>query len=829
MFLMRKTITTMLTTMAMLFAISANAQKEFVYEFKSICGEYYETYTQTLDEEAIAAEIGCPLADASAFAVQSDGTLDPDYKLGTTDGWRNADGDWEGWGDNARICVKADFAPEPDENGDKDPHIYYIGGMPGQTGTPATYKATYRIENPSDNAKYCFVIIKLTYEELPVYNLKELDIVKQFEVNAEEYPRTNTASETFAIKVGDLASLIGYDAERFSSVWYKQLVYVGQLDENEVKSDSLTNLNYSSTAWMNALFDENTGEETEECVQGASGELSKFHIHFSSSGYDGDTLKVQVGQNGKLKVGDTNFTKVYFVGPEKKAVELTIKLKIIAKEIEELPWDQKTCVGSETVSLKRDIDQGYSATTYYIKIDSIVGLFKDGTVAADLVFTALDAEGNPTTTPTTGEGKNGTCAGGYWMDMESHPMEWNTSVKSYFVNNFNSYIQIGHMDNASLWEGGEKTTGSLFYVLDNEYYELKMDIQIGEKEDTTKVITKPEECAIVATKYYTYRIVPNNTDNDYQKYGKNAAGETDYHLMDKPIDADINFIEAQLGTASPTFYGEVIDTLGNATYSKKYSCDPKPGFWMEPAAKVENKSSVSTWKSGDTYGICYASGVFQFFQYPSSQSVGAKYTDNFYLVNQDAGKQIKYVITVVYVEQIQAEAETLETFTLNLPARDPSDPENGMYTPYDLTPMYEAFGCTAEEFAENGSWKAIDADGDLSSNFDELEGFAFDKNAKLTDDDAALVAKVGYIAEENAFFSWILDDENLENTYTFTIYAYYDNKRCEFTITVDQSTAAINFVELNKSDSKMYDLTGRQVKNAEKGIYIKDGKKFLVK
>ena len=472
----------MLTTMAMLFAISANAQKEFVYEFKSICGEYYEAYTQTLDEEAIAAEIGCPLADASAFAVQSDGTLDPDYKLGTTDGWRNADGDWEGWGDNARICVKADFAPEPDENGDKDPHIYYIGGMPGQTGTPATYKATYRIENPSDNAKYCFVIIKLTYEELPVYNLNELDIVKRFEVIAEEYPRTNTASETFAIQVGDLPSLIGYDAERFSSVWYKQLVYVGQLDENEVKSDLLTNLNYSSTAWMNALFDENTGEETEECVQGASGELSKFHIHFSSSGYDGDTLKVQVGQNGKLKVGDTNFTKVYFVGPEKKAVELTIKLKIIAKEIEDLPWDKKTCVGSETVSLKRDIDQGYSATTYYIKIDSIVGLFKPGTVVADLQFTALDADGNPTTVSTTGEGERNECAGGYWMDMESHPISWNTSVKSYYVNNFNSYIQIGHMDNASLWEGGEKTTGSLFYVLDNEYYELKMDIQIGEKE-----------------------------------------------------------------------------------------------------------------------------------------------------------------------------------------------------------------------------------------------------------------------------------------------------------------------------------------------------------
>lgn len=822
---MRKTITTIMTMAAMFFAVNANAQKEFVYEFTSICGEYYESYTQTLDEEAIAAEIGCPLADASVFAVQSDGTLDPDYKLGTTDGWRNADGDWESWGSDARVCVKADFAPVADEDGNKDPHIYYIGGMTGQTGTPATYKATYRIENPSDNTKYCFVIIKLTYEELPTYRLDELNIVKKFEIVAEEYPRTNTAAETFGIKVGDLASLIGYDAEKFNSVWFKYLLYVGQLDENEVKSDVLTNLNYSSTAWMNALFDENTGLETEECVQGTSGDPTKFSIHFSSTGYDGDTLKVNVGQSGKLKVGDTNFAKVYLVGTDKKAVEITVRIKIIPKEIEDLPWDQKTCVGSETVSLIRDIDAGYSVTAYTIKIDSIVGLFKAGTVVADLEFTALDADGNPTTASTTGEGKNNTAAGGFWMDMESHPMEWTTSVKSYFVNNYNTRIEIGHMPN--IFEGGEKTTGSLFYVLDNEYYELKMDIQIGEKEDTTKVITKPEECAIVATKYYTYRIVPNN-NGEYQNYGSNAAGERDYHLMDKPIDLDINFIEAQLGTASPTFYGEVIDTLGNATYSKNYSCDPKPGFWMEPAAKVENKSSVSTWKGGDTYGICYANGVFQFFQYPSSQSVGAKYTDNFYLVNQDAGKQIKYVITVVYVEQIQAEAETVETFALNLPARDAADTENGTYTPYDLTPMYEAFGCTPEEFAENGTWMAIDSDGDLSNNYDELEGFAFDANSKLSDDDASLVALVGYIAEENGFFSWILDDENLAKTYTFTIYAYYNNQRCEFNITVGDASA-INFVELNKSDGKIFDLTGRLVKNATKGIYIKDGKKFLVK
>lgn len=827
---MKKTITTIITMAAMLFATNVHAQKEFVYEFSSIVGDYYESYTQVLDVTAIEAEIGCTLAEANIYAVLSDGTLDPDYQLGETDGWRNAEGDWQTWGNEARICVKADFNPEPDNDGNVAPHIYYIGGMTGQTGTPATYKATYRIENPSDAAKYCLVIVKLSYEELPQYPLSELNIVQKYEIVAEQYPRTNTAAETYTIAVSNLASLIDYDEDKFMNHWYKRLIYVGQVDENDMKSDVLTNLKYSSTAWMNALYDENTGEEMEECVQGTSGDMSKFHVHISSSGYTGDSLKVQVGQSGSLKVGNNHFAKLYIVGPSKKAVEVDVRIKIIPKEIEDLPWAQKTCVGSETVSLKRDIDAGYSVTVYTIKMDSIVGLFKAGTVAADLQFTALDESGNPTTASTTGEGQSGAAAGGYWMDMESHPIGWNTSVKSYYVNNFNTRIEIGHMDNASLWEGGEKTTGSLFYVLDNEYYELKMDIQIGEKEDTTKVITKPEECEIVATKYYTYRIVPHGTD--YQNYGSNAANETDYHLMDKPIDADISFIEAQLGTASPTFYGEVIDSVGNGTYSKNYSCDPKPGFWMEPAKNFENKSSVSTWKSGDTYGICYANGVFQFFQYPGSQSTGAKFTDNYYLVNQDAGKQIKYVITVVYVDEIVPEAETVASYKLSLPARDAKDTENGTYTAYDLTAMYEVLGCSEDEFAENGTWMAIDENGSMSNNFDELEGFAFDKDAKVTSDDASIVALVGYAIDESGFFSWIIDDSNLSKIFTFTIYAYYDNKRCEFTITVGgpDTDNAINFVELDSErDNRIYDLTGRLVKNATRGLYIQNGKKFMVK
>ena len=68
--------------------------------------------------------------------MQSDGSLDDNYKLGTTDGWRNAAGDWQGWGADARFYVKADFAREAGQ-------LYEVGGMEGTTNEPASYTATY--------------------------------------------------------------------------------------------------------------------------------------------------------------------------------------------------------------------------------------------------------------------------------------------------------------------------------------------------------------------------------------------------------------------------------------------------------------------------------------------------------------------------------------------------------------------------------------------------------------------------------------------------------------------------------------------------------------
>ena len=105
-------------------------------------GRYYEGLTADVDVAAILAKLEVSsLNDVTIYAVQSNGSLDDNYKLGTTDGWRNAAGDWQGWGNDAYFFVKADFAKESAQ-------IYEAGGMDGKNTTadwenPASYTATY--------------------------------------------------------------------------------------------------------------------------------------------------------------------------------------------------------------------------------------------------------------------------------------------------------------------------------------------------------------------------------------------------------------------------------------------------------------------------------------------------------------------------------------------------------------------------------------------------------------------------------------------------------------------------------------------------------------
>ena len=152
-----------------LASLLTNASDLNVVETKEIVitseiGMAYEGYRAEVDVQGILEAIGAQeFKDAAVFAVLSDGTLDENYTLGTTDGWRNADGDWAGWGDaSSQFYVKADF--------ERLGMLTEVGGHADHSGLhltePTTYVAKYAFAagESLENHKAVILVVKLVYD-----------------------------------------------------------------------------------------------------------------------------------------------------------------------------------------------------------------------------------------------------------------------------------------------------------------------------------------------------------------------------------------------------------------------------------------------------------------------------------------------------------------------------------------------------------------------------------------------------------------------------------------------------------------------------------------
>jgi hypothetical protein len=131
-------------------------------EFNYDLGTSYQEDVATVDMAAIKAAFGTPAEpELTIYAVASDNTLDPSYGVGTSDGWRNADGDWESWSGESVFCVKADFEAESDQ-------IYYVGtkwAASQEEDVPGTYVARYVFvnEDGSENPDAVLFTVTINY------------------------------------------------------------------------------------------------------------------------------------------------------------------------------------------------------------------------------------------------------------------------------------------------------------------------------------------------------------------------------------------------------------------------------------------------------------------------------------------------------------------------------------------------------------------------------------------------------------------------------------------------------------------------------------------
>lgn len=150
---------------------------DITIDFHSTLGSYYEGMKSDVYVASILSRLSVSsLDDVTIYAVQSNGTLDENYMLGGTDGWRNVSGDWQSWGDDAYFYAKADFTRS-------DNQLYDMGGMIGKnTTTPApTYTATYAfVKNGSSTHDAVILKANLIYE---VGNVTLADDVVSYETD----------------------------------------------------------------------------------------------------------------------------------------------------------------------------------------------------------------------------------------------------------------------------------------------------------------------------------------------------------------------------------------------------------------------------------------------------------------------------------------------------------------------------------------------------------------------------------------------------------------------------------------------------------------------
>ena len=94
-------------------------------------------------------------------------------------------------------------------------------------------------------------------------------------------------------------------------------------------------------------------------------------------------------------------------------------------------------------------------------------------------------------------------------------------------------------------------------------------------------------------------------------------------------------------------------------------------------------------------------------------------------------------------------------------------------------------------------------------------------------EEAAFTA--GY-TEDGTLRTYVIDDANTDKEYHTVIYLCYNNRYYAFNLAIGNVDTAIKSVDNDAAKAgRIYDLSGREVKNPDKGIYIQNGKKFVVK
>ena len=794
----------------MLFAcIPASAQ------FKATVEQYAKTdYTTTAAEfklSEIATTLGTDTATlVAALDVWATDTVDvpemfflkvgeeltDNYTQGSQGGfWISRAGTVGSWGVDAVYYNQIWW----DNESNADKFYIELGQFPDSLKAGATFNPTFVMKHGDKQATFdiTYIVKELVLPEVEL-DITKLEIVGEAEATAEQYPRINYNSSPVYVNIAGAAEKLGVDAEVFETLIPAGL-YRPYVDATYgIKVDSLT-LATNNGGWGRVVLDAATGDTlTEVCAAPWAAE-DQFYI--DTYAFANDTLSCNIGQYpSNLKVGDTFYSYVYIVyGSKAYRVKYTLN---IVEDPNAATGDLETMnkVGSEIIRISQQPTTDYSTSAIMLNTDSIAELL--GCAVGDMTFQAKDNNGALSTSSTANNG-------GYWMTQGGIICGWGTNAY-FFVepaaSNDYSQLNVGQMPgNTAIGEEGHTL---MYLTAGNNYYELDITLAIEQGE----VVEQNFES--VATRNYTVQAI-----------------DATYAWSEIANSASIPFADIYnlIGTTEPVLYALNVDSVAAQTgekYTKTYTMGEKPGFWLD------QEGHKADWGSAP-WGITGLNStadnfIIQCIQMDGYGVVGDVYTGQFFLVNEENQKMLTINLTYQIVETI-IQAEIVGEEWINLPVS-----MDDASVDYDFAKVATALGFESAEamILEGYYLKGLKADGTYTDGVDAVgSGILF--NASGAADE---YGNIGVTVSDNCkqFLTYSNEDIAAPFKAEATICFAIDTKRYVIHITLldpesykdAQGIAGIN---ADKKNGKIYNLQGQEVVAPAKGIYIMNGKKFLVK
>lgn len=811
---MKQKFTTALLLFFSLFCGKAMAQ--FEYGIEEELKYDYATTNVGFSLTEVASVLECDAADLVAaldewrgggypstdiFVLECpDGAVSTEHSADYGGYYMDKDGSHGWWGSNGYWYSQLDWDSAEDK-------IYIkIGQNPTKPLVPGEEcKCLLSVNFNGNKATFAMslkIIVSEGIDVTPTTTIADLEIVGRTTYQHTQMPDDTWTNEPNTVKTEGIAELLGIDPE-YMAEKFKYMLYAKKyVMANEAWDPELVN-NFTATPspgfWFSkGVFDEVTATESPELTHDAYGANNKFWVASLAYLPDEESVYCTIGQYPNAwTLGETRMADIYIVYGN-KAYVITYELTVDVDENN--PITNYNKLGTETISILRDPRDGWVVPdTFALDTTSILEKFASAgyeITADDLMLFTDDEYGNITD-------EYSTDSLGFWFTQSGVPTYYAGGEKNFYVEYTvdslgTKILAIGNTPD--VFSGGEECKAVMYLIYENSYYELVIDMKMKAPEFTLST------CEIFEEDYEVV-LIPSASAWEIGK-------------------TDASYFEELIGTTSGILYGIASDS----TLTTKYTVSEATtygggGFWMAPDNE-DGYAFAGGYSGTSSFAMWYYNNEFTWFTVPGFRAPGQKSYATFYIANLWDGKAVKINLTIKFVDKIVSYAGSEEV----LVAGRNEETGDCYERPFDMSACYDALGCTEDEFYESGSIAIYTRDEVLTSDmYDAASGHMFGADGFACADDEIPVCAVDFV--DGLVRAYIYDDADVDKEFKVMLVASYGEKMYAFYVTVNTEKAtAIESVKAdNSDDSTIFDLSGRKVVNPVKGIYIRGGKKFLVK